>query len=555
MRYAAGRTVVAWIVVAVLCLVAFSALLSARKIETPQETDATFEPTQRSAKVETTWIFDANFEDFEGDNWGIQDLGQPGDSLTGWHTYDASGNREQGVYWHVDTVNAYPDGTPPDSSMWCGTTNKCWLIPRGYGNRWRQYLERGFDLTPYAGSEINLDFRQKFALERLYDLGYVDVSTDSGETWTTVAQYSDPGFEAPFWPVDWDYPGLGHVSLDLTEYAGVHILVRWRVESDYSVSCEDVDPASNPEWLAEAVEDGAWYIDEVRVLVSDTLEVFHANFEDASNACNRGWIASTIAPGGATGIVWRRAFDLDTSSKAKSANWMLVATDPATDSLVDSERANLVSPYITIAGEDSVVVEVQGWNSWVSGWGDWAKVWAATRDSFGCEVSEGLQQLRLGTYGSPVGWFTERFVAQNPSGRKYLKLKFQCVADASAPHTRGLYLDRVRVGVPHGGPTHAGAVLGIESPSEPLLSFAPNPFSGHGTLTFRIEEPGAVKIDVFDISGRLVASLLKETLNPGSYAVEWDGRDSVGHGLSPGVYFVRLRTAAQTTESKLILLH
>ena len=152
-----------------------------------------------SARAETTWIFDADFEDLTGDNYGIHDLGEPGDSQTGWYTTDRSGGIPQGIYWHKDTLYAYRDGEAPDTSMWCGTCDgtECWLYDCGYGNEWRQDLTKEVDLSAHEGDTITLRFRQQFNLEIWYDFGYLDVSADSGSNWTTELAVDNPGFGGP----------------------------------------------------------------------------------------------------------------------------------------------------------------------------------------------------------------------------------------------------------------------------------------------------------------------------------------------------------------------
>ena len=87
----------------------------------------------RGARLETLWIFDADFEDLTGDN-------------AGWTAYDVSGTLAQTNYWHKDTIRI-PDSLVyllGDSTWWCGTYNECWRHPRGYGNFWVQILKRSF---------------------------------------------------------------------------------------------------------------------------------------------------------------------------------------------------------------------------------------------------------------------------------------------------------------------------------------------------------------------------------------------------------------------------
>ena len=71
----------------------------------------------------------------------------------------------------------------------------------------------------------------------------------------------------------------------------------------------------------------------------------------------------------------------------------------------------------------------------------------------------------------------------------------------------------------------------------------PNPFGSATTITYSLDRPGAVTLEVFDMRGRLVRRLLDHVAQPaGDHTLEWDGRDAAGQPVSTGVYSYRLRT-------------
>lgn len=70
-----------------------------------------------------------------------------------------------------------------------------------------------------------------------------------------------------------------------------------------------------------------------------------------------------------------------------------------------------------------------------------------------------------------------------------------------------------------------------------LLS--PNPFSGGFRLRFHLWESQEVKVELFDLSGRLVAVVHEGRLQGGDQQITWDGASSSGHDLGAGAYFVR----------------
>jgi uncharacterized repeat protein (TIGR01451 family) len=74
-----------------------------------------------------------------------------------------------------------------------------------------------------------------------------------------------------------------------------------------------------------------------------------------------------------------------------------------------------------------------------------------------------------------------------------------------------------------------------------LAGGRPNPFRGATTIVCDLPRGGRVNLAVFDVSGRLVRTLVDGEMGPGRYQPEWDGRDGLGRSAAPGVYFVRLR--------------
>jgi len=66
---------------------------------------------------------------------------------------------------------------------------------------------------------------------------------------------------------------------------------------------------------------------------------------------------------------------------------------------------------------------------------------------------------------------------------------------------------------------------------------------------------GEVRLAVFDVSGRRVATLQEGRQEAGRHAVTWNGTDDAGRGVSSGIYFARLETADGVVDTnKLTLL-
>lgn len=77
-------------------------------------------------------------------------------------------------------------------------------------------------------------------------------------------------------------------------------------------------------------------------------------------------------------------------------------------------------------------------------------------------------------------------------------------------------------------------------PPGPWLECYPNPFNPRTTLRYHLPESRAVRLAVFDLSGRLVRVLSDGPEAAGRHAVAWDGRDAAGREVGSGVYLARL---------------
>jgi hypothetical protein len=79
-----------------------------------------------------------------------------------------------------------------------------------------------------------------------------------------------------------------------------------------------------------------------------------------------------------------------------------------------------------------------------------------------------------------------------------------------------------------------------------LAQNAPNPFSSTTSLSFSLPQSGPVSLSVYDVSGRLVSTLVDRPMDAGTHQVVWDGRDSGGSVVANGVYMLRLQAGGET---------
>lgn len=82
----------------------------------------------------------------------------------------------------------------------------------------------------------------------------------------------------------------------------------------------------------------------------------------------------------------------------------------------------------------------------------------------------------------------------------------------------------------------------------------PNPFNPATVVSFDLATPGYVRLDVFDVAGRRVATLLEGNHPAGPAQTAWNGRDMSGQPVSSGVYFYRLLAGGTSLTKKMVLL-
>ena len=102
------------------------------------------------------------------------------------------------------------------------------------------------------------------------------------------------------------------------------------------------------------------------------------------------------------------------------------------------------------------------------------------------------------------------------------------------------------------------AIESSATPGEPrsfhLKQNYPNPFNHATHISFTLQQPAAVSLQVFNTHGQLVATLVEGTRPAGTYQAAWDGRDAQGQYVSSGAYIVRLDAAGQQATRKMILI-
>ena len=87
-----------------------------------------------------------------------------------------------------------------------------------------------------------------------------------------------------------------------------------------------------------------------------------------------------------------------------------------------------------------------------------------------------------------------------------------------------------------------------------LMANYPNPFNPSTRIAFRLTQAGPVKLEIFDARGRLVRTLVDESLAAAEHTVVWHGRDERGRQVASGIYLYRLSTDGFQLSRRMVLM-
>jgi hypothetical protein len=122
------------------------------------------------------------------------------------------------------------------------------------------------------------------------------------------------------------------------------------------------------------------------------------------------------------------------------------------------------------------------------------------------------------------------------------------LADAHTPRTLKIivgtetYAERASRGIP------------LEPIEYALYQNYPNPFNPSTTIRYALKKRSDVRLDVFNVLGQTVRTLVRDELDAGVYSVVWDGKDNTNTPVASGVYIVRLDAGEFRAGKKIMLV-
>ncbi len=146
---------------------------------------------------------------------------------------------------------------------------------------------------------------------------------------------------------------------------------------------------------------------------------------------------------------------------------------------------------------------------------------------------------------APLAWtnFTYDLSAYANSS---IRLAIQCVSNDAFI----FMVDDLAIDAPGGTPTVDNEVPAVSM----LQGNYPNPFNPETTIAFSTKENGPVSIDIFNVKGQKVRTLVNDNMEAGNHTVVWNGQNDNGKNVASGVFFYRMKSGKYSSTKKMILM-
>ncbi|MCK4289326.1 MAG: T9SS type A sorting domain-containing protein, partial [Bacteroidales bacterium] len=90
--------------------------------------------------------------------------------------------------------------------------------------------------------------------------------------------------------------------------------------------------------------------------------------------------------------------------------------------------------------------------------------------------------------------------------------------------------------------------------TENEISNYPNPFTEKTYITFRINENSKVTLEIFNLNGQLIKTLIDNEVKSGTHKIIWNGKNVNNKSVPSGVYFYKLKTNSYQKTGKLVYI-
>lgn len=370
----------------------------------------------------------------------------------------------------------------------------------------------------------------------------VKVSTNGGQDWTTL----------------WDATGLGGgyttapitIQLDMASYGGQQIKFAFHAD----------DPPTN---------DGLWYdwyIDNIRItneaamMSFDPEEMIVQSAASSSKAMSKAVstvgeerVLVTATDSGSRSLTGYKIWRMREGQENNESLWTLLTTDPVN----------------TLNYDDA------GWNTLGNGTYRWAVKAAYTNGVLSIPVLSNTL-VRSVSSGTIMGW------VRKANNQPIAGAVITAGANTTVTNSNGLYSLSVPVGTYSVSCSATGYITNTQSnvvvnanqnitlnftmtvsanedDVSPVLATAlngnyPNPFNPETSISYAIKDAGFVSLEIYNLKGQKVRTLVNHEQTTGNYHVVFNGKDDNGQPLSSGVYLYRFKTGSYSSTRKMMLM-
>ena len=492
-------------------------------------------PNFTPAAVETTIRHEVFYSDMEG-------------SMAGWDVIDYRANQPDS--WHIVSGTHSCVG----NAWWCGAPG--FTNGDGYDNNWVQILKTNVPINLAGSSGNKLTYKYRMQSEYAYDWGWVMIhDANPASAWDTLASYSgDFG------------SSCSNASIDIPDSWTTRpqpIQLQFLFASDLTVSTADSSGAFT-----------GWTIDDVKITATGNVVKF---FDDMESGTSK-WTAYSADPG----AHWHLEGAPETTPTADCfflfSNVWVPFQGSIYGSVPDFTDAMVTTPHMSLEGvfrggvsmlrlQFDEWVDLPGdngmyWSLWVQGSNDLVSWTPWTNALFPLVFSGGTPQCMENAYIQFDPYNTSRTGIQ--PGTKYIRLGFRLRDEKQTSQegavvrqgllTEGIYFDNIGVYYVY-TITGVEAVSGVPRSERAALSKVfPNPFNPSTTIEFSVPTSGPALVRIFDVQGKAVKTVVKESLAAGVYRTRWDGKSDAGQDLSSGVYFARLESPGGRDSKRLLMI-
>ncbi len=490
----------------------------------------------------------------------------------GWTGADLT--EQTGAYFHVDNFAGLPAPYAPiagSKSLWCGvacgTGVGClYATPPGYGNNWLQDFTS--NALPVVAGDVSFSFDIQYDVEEDYDFVRVQYLSKT-DRWRSLADYTGSGSAAPVFVIPGD------------SLAGA-VTVRFRVESDATISDEDGED-----------HNGAAIIDNLSLTGAGLAEFqdFESEAVGDTATIDGDWGALRYHPFGDYSGVFDGASVLQEDPSLTNSTHFLAFFNGSPDDygcgghpeqlavptkkndatqVEDFFHNEIRSPLINLdmTSDGSPVPEADTLLVQFDAYQDLPfanAVFFNVRARFTVEGTLGLwHDPHLLLFGNTKTWVANAVALPIPTGATQVQVALEVIDEcpvfcppysSGTCHSHAPLFDNVAVMVKSAAMLSTGLPGGTIPVRPALQQNVPNPFNPSTTIHYDVPAGGStVTIRIYDLSGRLVRTLVDRVSPAGPATVNWDGRDASGQPQASGVYFCQMVAGTFKETRKMALL-